>query len=128
MQPLVESKNGERKSHSLHGDETDVWGDAGYRGIEKRMPAGSDPPHWHISMMHSKRRQLGDSPADRALVEGERRKSRIRAKVEHQFRIAKRQFKFQRFRYRGLAKNTAHVMLVFTLVNVYRHRAVLALA
>ena len=42
--------------------------------------------------------------------------------------VAKLQFQFQRFRYRGLAKNTAHVKLVFTLVNLYWHREARALA
>ena len=40
-----------------------------------------------------------------------RNKSRVRAKVEHQFGIIKRQFGFTRVRYRGLSKN-AHRLFV----------------
>ena len=37
----------------------------------------------------------------------EQAKARIRAKVEHPFRVIKRQFGHVKVRYRGLAKNTA---------------------
>ena len=40
----------------LHGDETAVHGDAGYRGVHKREEAQG--PHWHVSMQPGKRRQL----------------------------------------------------------------------
>ena len=37
----------------------------------------------------------------------EKMKAGIRAKVEHPFRVLKRQFGFTQVRYRGLKKNTA---------------------
>ena len=39
----------------------------------------------------------------------ERIKASIRAKVEHPFRVIKRQFGHVKVRYRGLAKNTAQL-------------------
>jgi IS5 family transposase len=39
----------------LHGQEKDVYADAGYRGIEKRCQA--NPLPWHIAMRTGKRRQ-----------------------------------------------------------------------
>ena len=49
-------------------------------------------------------------------------KSRVRARVEHVFRVLKRQFGFDRVRYRGLAKNHNRLCACFALVNLYNHR------
>lgn len=118
----------------LHGEEREAYGDAGYRGAEKRMPSGTDPPTWHIAMGRKERRAIQqrlaarDSPADRARLAVEKRKASIRAQVEHSFRILKRQFGFVRLRYRGLQKNANHLDALFTLVNIFKHREFLAAA
>ena len=52
--------------------------------------------------------------------------SRVRAKVEHPFRILKRIFGFSRVRYRGLKKNHEWLCAAFALVNLYQHRNRLA--
>jgi IS5 family transposase len=57
-----------------------------------------------------------------------RRNSGIRARVEHLFRIVKRQFGYTKVRYRGLAKNAAQVMVLIGLANVYTLRRRLAAA
>jgi len=51
-------------------------------------------------------------------------KSSIRAKVEHPFRVIKRQFGYVKVRYRGLMKNTAQLHTLFALSNLWmaRHR------
>ena len=49
-------------------------------------------------------------------------KASIRAKVEHPFRVLKRQFGFTKVRYRGLAKNTAQVVTLFALGNLWLAR------
>ena len=46
----------------------------------------------------------------------------MRAKVEHPFRVIKRQFGYQKTRYRGLAKNHAQIVTLFALANVYQAR------
>jgi IS5 family transposase len=51
-----------------------------------------------------------------------RRYSAIRARVEHLFRIVKRQFGYTKVRYLGLAKNTAQVMVLIGLANLYTLR------
>src|SRR5438128_1154166 len=51
-----------------------------------------------------------------------RRNSGIRARVEHLFRIVKRQFGYTKVRYRGLAKNAAQVMVLIGLANLYALR------
>jgi len=56
------------------------------------------------------------------LDELERLKASIRAKVEHPFRVIKRQFGFTKVRYRGLAKNTAQLKTLFALSNLWMAR------
>ena len=48
--------------------------------------------------------------------------AKYRAKVEHPFRVIKRQFGFTKVRYRGLAKNTAQLKTLFALSNVWMMR------
>jgi IS5 family transposase len=58
----------------------------------------------------SKRRQLNPFIEPEFVAERvEKMKASIRAKVEHPFRVIKRQFGFTKVRYRGLAKNTAQM-------------------
>uniref|UniRef100_UPI002E7798FC transposase n=1 Tax=Klebsiella quasipneumoniae TaxID=1463165 RepID=UPI002E7798FC len=47
-------------------------------------------------------------------------KKAIRAKVEHPFRIIKRQFGFVKARYKGLLKNDNQLAMLFTLANLFR--------
>ncbi len=49
-------------------------------------------------------------------------KAGIRAKVEHPFRVVKQQFGFSKVRYRGLAKNTAQLVTLFALSNLWMAR------
>jgi IS5 family transposase len=42
--------------------------------------------------------------------------------VEHPFRVVKRQFGLVKVRFRGLAKNTAHVVTLFALSNLWTVR------
>jgi transposase, IS5 family len=52
----------------------------------------------------------------------ERHKASVRAKVEHPFRVIKRQFGYLKVRYRGLAKNAAQVLTLFALSNLWLAR------
>ncbi|OLH22752.1 transposase, partial [Xanthomonas oryzae] len=49
-------------------------------------------------------------------------KASVRAKVEHPFRVIKRQFGYTKVRYRGRAKNTAQVQTLFALSNLWMVR------
>lgn len=54
--------------------------------------------------------------------------AQLRAVGEHPFRILKRQFGYTKVRYRGLAKNTAQLVTLFALGNLYQaRRALLAM-
>jgi len=106
----------------LHGEETDAFGDAGYQGAHKRADAlpGVD---WHVAMRPGKRAALDKSKPIGAMIdEVERIKASIRAKVEHPFRVIKRQFGFVKVRYRGLKKNTAQLITLFALSNLWMAR------
>ena len=106
----------------LHGDETNVFGDAGYQGAHKR-PGAKDGVTWHVAMRPGKRKALDKSTKLGALTdEIERLKASIRAKVEHPFRVIKRQFGFTKVRYRGLKKNTAQITTLFALANLWMAR------
>jgi IS5 family transposase len=52
----------------------------------------------------------------------EKMKASVRAKVEHPFRVLKRQFGLTKVRYRGLAKNTAQLVTLFVLSNLWMAR------
>ena len=47
------------------------------------------------------------------------RLSQLRARVEHPFRVVKRQFGFTKVRYRGLGENTAQLTTLLALSNLY---------
>jgi IS5 family transposase len=51
-------------------------------------------------------------------------KASIRARVEHPFRIIKRQFGFVKARYKGLLKNDNQLAMLFTLANLFDHTSV----
>ena len=109
----------------LHGQETDAFGDAGYQGASKRPDARADV-RWHIAMRPGKRAALKeDDPVDVLIDELERVKASIRAKVEHPFRVIKRQFGHVKVRYRGLKKNTAQLHTLFALSNLWMARKAL---
>lgn len=67
-------------------------------------------------------------PLDALIDQIERIKAGIRAKVEHPFRVIKRQFGYAKVRYRGLKKNTAQLMTLFALSNLWMARGKLLAA
>jgi IS5 family transposase len=107
----------------LHGDERKVWGDGAYQGqgeaIRQAAPQAQD--------MTSRRVQYKNF-VDELQKAKNRVKARVRAKVEHPFRILKRIFGFEKVRYRGLKKNHERLCACFALVNLYLHRKRLAVA
>jgi transposase, IS5 family len=106
----------------LHGEETVAFGDAGYRGVDKRADAKANVA-WHIAMGPGKRRALDkDNQADALIDQAEKLKAGIRAKVEHPFRVIKRQFGFIKVRYKGLKKNAAQLITLFALSNLWMVR------
>jgi IS5 family transposase len=106
----------------LHGQESIAFGDAGYQGVEKRPDANADVT-WHVAMRPGKRKALNkENEAEAMIDKAEKLKAGIRAKVEHPFRVIKRQFGYVKVRYLGLKKNTAQLFTLFALSNLWMVR------
>lgn len=104
----------------LHGQEDSALGDSGYQGADKRPEHQGSKVTWHIAMRKGLRKSLDSSTKLGLLKEQyEQAKSRIRAKVEHAFRIIKQQFGFSKARYRGIAKNDNKLQTMFALGNLW---------
>jgi IS5 family transposase len=104
----------------LHGKEEQVWADSGYRGAPSRVKR--DNLQWHIAARPSDIAKLPEGRAKTKVQKTEHGKASVRAKVEHPFRVIKRQFGLVKVRFRGLAKNTAHVVTLFALSNLWMVR------
>jgi len=115
------------QAHALvHGEETDVFADSGYQGVGKREETQGIAVNWHVAMRPGKRKVLDkNTPMGAIMDKLEQTKARIRAKVEHPFRVIKRQFGHVKVRYRGLAKNTAQLHTLFALSNLWMVRRML---
>ena len=101
-----------RSEKLLHGEETSVWADKGYVSAE-REEAFRLGKVWGVMRKVPKGGQLHplDERANRIIA-------MVRARVEHPFRIIKRQFGHVKTRYRGLAKNRAQLFTLFALGNL----------
>ena len=104
----------------LHGKEEVVHADAGYTGAEKRVKRKRIK--WHIAAKRSVVKKIKRAKLKRATEKLETLKAKLRARVEHPFRVVKRQFGFMKVRFKGLAKNTAQVITLFALSNLWMAR------
>lgn len=98
----------------LHGKELAVWGDAAYSGqgpvIQEHAPWAQD------FTQHRGRAYKYLSQMQR---EVNRKRSKVRARVEHAIGVIKRIFGFAKVRYRGLAKNGNRLFVTAALANLY---------
>ncbi|MGD7165519.1 IS5 family transposase, partial [Ralstonia pseudosolanacearum] len=107
----------------LHGHEEDAFGDAGYTGVEKRDEMQGKGAKWHVALKRSKIKAMRDGAIKDLLIEAERTKAQIRARVEHPFHVIKNLFGHRKVRYKGLAKNTAQLFSLFGLANLVLARS-----
>ena len=92
-----------------------VFGDADSQAIN-RCPDTNAVVTWHVAMRPGKRRAHNKaSVADAFLEQIEKLKAGVRTKIEHSFKVIKRQFGFVKARYRGLKKNTAQLNTLFAI-------------
>lgn len=98
-----------------------VYGDSGYTGIEKREEIKNDEHLANIEYRINRRPKSLPKVSDNA-IDWERyidyRKSAVRCKVEHAFKIIKDTFGFRKVRYRGLAKNLNKLNVLFACANL----------
>jgi len=106
--------------HLLHGKEDVVHADAGYIGAQQRVKPGKRD--WHIAAKRGAVKAIKDAKLKDLTEQIETLKARIRARVEHPFRVVKRQFGFVKVRFKGLAKNTVQVITLFALSNLWMAR------
>jgi len=105
----------------LHGEEQFVSADAGYQGAPQREELAEVDVDWLIAERPGKVRTLKQHPRkNKTAINIEYMKASIRARVEHPFRIIKRQFGFVKARYKGLLKNDNQLAMLFTLANLFR--------
>lgn len=112
----------------LHGQEQDVWLDAGYVGVEKRedmqaaLTANAQEVKWHIAKRRRSIEKLVDGWQKNLAQAYEKLKAQVRARVEHPFHVVKNIFKYKKTRYKGLSKNDAQLNVLFALSNLYMVR------
>jgi len=110
----------------LHGEQTQVFADAGYTGapqraevVQAQAEGGIRPDvDWQIAQRRSTVNKLLQGPHKTLVLAMERAKARVRARVEHAFHVLKNLFGHRKVRYKGLAKNTAQLYSLFGLVNL----------
>lgn len=109
-------------SKLIRKDDSVVYGDSGYLGIQKRLEIQTDPQLASIDYRINRRPRSLPTVSDNA-IDWERfiehRKSSVRSKVEHVFRIIKCQFGYTKTRYRGLQKNENRLYAMCTSANLY---------
>ena len=106
----------------LHGKEDSVFGDSGYTGADKREELQDCEAAFFIAAKRSVLQAIGNKRERAREQRWEHFKASVRAKVEHPFRVIKRQFGYTKVRHRGLAKNTAQVLTLFALSNLWMKR------
>lgn len=102
----------------LSGEETEVYADAGYRGVRKREENQGLPVTWHVAMKRGKRKARPQTAWGELVQRIEQLKASIRSKVEHPFHVVKNLFRHKKTRYRGLDKNTKQLFTLFGLANL----------
>ena len=97
----------------LHGNETRLYGDSAYIGqkevLKQVAPKAKD---------FTNKRASRNTTLTEADKETNRRKSQVRAKVEHPFRPLKSIYGFAKVRYRGLVKNANRAFALLALINL----------
>ena len=98
----------------MHGEETSVWADTGYVSAAREEAFRGPGKVWGVIRKAPKGSDL--HPLDARI---NRIIAMVRAKVEHPFRVIKRQFGHVKTRNRGLAKNRAQLFTLFALGNLF---------
>lgn len=101
----------------LREDDRLILGDAGYVNDTYKRAARQAGVVWGVALKARPKRRLGSAQKRR-----NRKLSSLRSRVEHLFRVMKRQFGYTKTRYRGLAKNAAQVFTLIGLTNLYLKR------
>jgi len=106
----------------IQEDDEVVYGDSGYLGVQKRSEIQQNEHFSKVDFRINRRPKSLPKVSDH-VIDWERyiehRKSSIRSKVEHVFRIIKCQFGYKKVVYRGLKKNENRLYALFACANLY---------
>ena len=106
----------------IREDDEAVYGDSGYLGVQKRSEIQQNEHFSKVDFRINRRPKSLPKVSGHA-IDWERhiehRKSSIRSKVEHVFRIIKCQFGYKKVVYRGLKKNENRLYALFACANLY---------
>lgn len=108
--------------HLLYGKEDEIYGDSGHIGTDKREQLQDVTASFFIAEKPSHIAKIESQKDRRYALRWEHFKASVRAKIEHPFRVIKRQFGYTKVRYRGLVKNIAPVLMLFALSNLWMAR------
>lgn len=120
--PIIHSATfGTAKDHDikafdalLHGEERAVFGDSAYNKNDDKAQARAAGIYYGISDKGRRNHPLSGSQEKK-----NRKHSRLRAKVEHPFRVIKHLWGHYKLRYKGLAKNASQFTTLCALSNLY---------
>lgn len=102
----------------LHGEEKAIFGDSGYASdADKETCRKYGVVHWGVNDKGKRSHPLSSTQRKK-----NRKKSSVRAKVEHPFHIIKNLWGHRKVRYRGIEKNTLRLHTLFALANLYMKR------
>ena len=115
----------------LHGQETELWADAGYVGVDKRedMQAAlikNEQTHTlklHVAKRRSTIAKMSEGWQKTMAQAYEKLKAQVRSRVEHPFHVVKNLFHYKKARYKGINKNDCQLNMLFALSNLYMVRA-----
>ena len=98
----------------LHGQETGLWADAGYVGVDKREDmqtalANNEQTHTlklHVAKRRSTIAKMTEGWQKTMAQAYEKLKAQVRSRVEHPFHVVKNLFHYKKTRYKGIKKTT----------------------
>lgn len=106
----------------LRGKERNVFAGAGYTGADKREELKGKRIDWHIAERRHKAKACRKGELEDVTRWLEHLRAKVRARVQHPFRVIKQQFGFHKTRYRRPAKNSAQSSTLFALSNLWMAR------
>lgn len=111
------------ETHNLiREDDSVVYGDSGYIGVEKREEIRQDDHlsqvDYRINRRPSQNRIASTYTGENYDKTIERQKSSVRSKVEHPFLIVKKLFGYSKVVYKGIAKNLNRFYMLFASANL----------
>lgn len=105
----------------LRKEDDVIMGDAGYDSDTYKRGSRQLGLVWKVNAKRKVKKQLSSKQKKK-----NRQQSKIRARVEHCFRVIKCQFGYKKVKYKGLEKNRVQVFALLGLANLYAQRRYLA--